>query len=82
MYASRSHCRPCTDRGGGASGTWISSSKTESFLTMVKFRIMRSVSGADVAAADAAGIVTVGIRSIRSIRRGAENAESINVGFR
>ena len=79
MYASRSHCGPCTVRGGGASGTWISSSKTELFLTIVKSRITRSVSGADVAAVDAEAIVTVGIRSIR---RGAENVESINIGFR
>ena len=40
---------------------------------------MRLVSGADVAAADVEAIVTVGIRCIR---RGAENVESINVGFR
>ena len=49
-------------------------------MTMVKSRITRSVSGAGVAAeADAEAIVTVGIRSIR---RGAENVESINVDFR
>ena len=48
---------------------------------MVKSRITRLVSGADVAAADAEAIVTVGSRSIRSIRRGVENVESINVGF-
>ena len=66
-------------RGGGESGTWISSSKTQLFLTMVKSRITRSVPGAGVAAADAEAIVTVGIRSIR---RGAQNVESINVGFR
>ena len=48
---------------------------------MVKSRITRSVLGAGVAGAeaDAEAIVTVGIRSIR---RGAENVESINVGFR
>ena len=36
--------------------------KFELFLTMVKSRITRSVSGAGVAAADAEAIVTVGIR--------------------
>ena len=48
---------------------------------MVKSRIMRSVLGAGVATAeaDAEAIVMVGIRSIR---RGAENVESIKVGFR
>ena len=48
---------------------------------MVKSRITRSVLGAGVAATevDAEAIVTVGIRNIR---RGAENVESINVGFR
>ena len=48
---------------------------------MVKSRITRSVLGAGLAAAeaDAEAIVTVGIRNIR---RGAENVESINVGFR
>ena len=45
----------------------------------MKSRITRSVSGADVAAADTEAFVTVGIRSIR---RGAENVESINVRFR
>ena len=47
---------------------------------MVKSRIARSVMGAGIAAeADAKVIVTVGLRCIR---RGAENVESINVGFR
>ena len=48
---------------------------------MVKSRITRSVLGAGVAVAeaDAEAIAMVGIRSIR---RGAENVESINVGFR
>ena len=47
---------------------------------MVKSRITRSVSGAGVAAeADAEAIVMVGIQRIR---RGAEDVESINVGFR
>ena len=78
MYALRSHCGPCTVRGEGVSGNWSSSSKTESFLTMVKSRIRRLVSGAGVAAVDAEAIVTV---CIRSIRRGAENVESIKVGF-
>ena len=47
---------------------------------MVKSRMTRSVLGAGVAAAeaDAEANVTVGIRSIR---RGAENVESITVGF-
>ena len=46
---------------------------------MVKSRITRSVSGAGVAAeADEEAIITVGFRSIQ---RGAENVESINVGF-
>ena len=72
-----SHCRPCTVRGGGASGTWILSSKTELLLRVVKSRITRSVSGASVAAADAEAIVTLGIRSIR---KGAENVQSINAG--
>ena len=47
---------------------------------MVKPPITRSVLGAGVAAAeaDAEAIVTVGIQSIR---RGAENVESINLGF-
>ena len=54
--------------------------RTELFLTMVKSRITRSVLGAgiDTAEADVEAIVTVGIQSIR---RGAENVESINVGF-
>ena len=66
--------------GGGASGIEISSPSTELFLTMVKSRITRSVLGAGVAAAEAdmEAIVTVGIQSIR---RGAENVESINVGI-
>ena len=47
---------------------------------MVMSHMTRSVLGAGVAAeADAEAIVTVGIRSIR---RGVENVESINVGFR
>ena len=46
---------------------------------MVKSRITRSGLGAGVAAADVEAIVTVGIRSVLS---GAENVESINVGFR
>ena len=45
---------------------------------MVKSCITRSMSCAGVAAADAEAIVTVGICSIRM---GAENVESINVGF-
>ena len=48
---------------------------------MVKSRMMRSVLGADVAAAEANAEATVTV-GIRSIRRGAENVESINVGFR
>ena len=48
---------------------------------MVKSSITRSVLGAGVAAAeaDAEVIVMVGIRSIR---RGVENVQSINVGIR
>ena len=47
----------------------------------MKSRITRSVLGAGVAAAeaDAEAIVMVGVQIIR---RGAENVESINVGFR
>ena len=65
--------------GGGASGTWILLSKTKLFLTMVKSRITRSVSGTGVAEADMEVVVTVGIQSIW---RGVENIESINIGFR
>ena len=48
---------------------------------MVKSRITKSVLGTGVAAAeaDAEDIIMVGIQSIR---RGAENVDSINVGFR
>ena len=48
---------------------------------MVKSRITRSVLCAGVAAAeaDAEAIVMVGVQSIQS---GAENVESINIGFR
>ena len=62
------------------SGIEISSPSIELLLTMVKSRITTSVLGRGVAAeADVETIVTVGIWSIR---RGAQNVESINVGFR
>ena len=80
IYASRSHCGPCTVLGAEVLGIRITSSRTELFLTMVKSRMTRLVLGAGIAAeADAEAILTVGIQSIR---RGAENVESIKEGFR
>ena len=54
----------------------ISSPSTQLYLSKVKSRIMRSVLGVGVDADK--DIVKSGIRSVR---RGAENVESIIIGF-